>query len=137
MIIDSRCDLTPTLKPSVIKYKPQIEYLTEENCYINELSNNDTDESASIARARVEPGITTRWHRLSGVTERYVILSGEGIVEVDDMSPTHVKSNDVVIIPQNYRQRIRNTGNQDLVFLAVCTPRFTESCYEDVESVME
>ena len=32
------------------------------------------------------------------------------------------------------RQRITNTGGADLIFLAVCTPRFTLADYEDVES---
>ena len=56
------------------------EFYTPEGCYINELSNIDADPDASIARARVRPGVTTRWHRLVGTTERYVLLSGAGTV---------------------------------------------------------
>ena len=54
------------------------EFHTDEGCFITELSNIPEDADASIARARVTPGVTTRWHRLSGTTERYVILSGSG-----------------------------------------------------------
>jgi oxalate decarboxylase/phosphoglucose isomerase-like protein (cupin superfamily) len=31
------------------------------------------------------------------------------------------------------RQRITNTGVDDLVFLAICSPRFSQDVYEDVE----
>lgn len=40
----------------------------------------------------------------------------------------------VVIIAPDVSQRIANRGSDDLIFLAVCTPRFTEAYYEDVES---
>jgi mannose-6-phosphate isomerase-like protein (cupin superfamily) len=40
---------------------------------------------------------------------------------------------DVVVIAPLVRQRIANVGKQDLIFLAVCTPRFRRECYEDVE----
>jgi hypothetical protein len=52
----------------------QHEYWFREGCYITEWSNSDTNPGVSIARARVEPGRTTRWHRLDAITERYVIL---------------------------------------------------------------
>jgi len=103
-----------------------------EGCFIAELSNSDADTECSIARARVEPGVTTRWHRLDGTTERYVILHGRGSVEVGDEPAAAVAPGDVVIIPSGCAQRIRNTGKDDLVFLAVCTPRFRECSYEDL-----
>ena len=109
------------------------EYFTEELCFITELSNIADDPELSIARARVEPGVTTRWHRLADTTERYVILSGEGEVELGDLPPETVGPGDVVLIPPMCRQRITNTGNDDLVFLALCTPRFTDNAYEDIE----
>lgn len=109
------------------------EYFFAEGCHINELSNDEADPAVSIAQARVAPGDTTRWHRLRGVTERYVILSGAGRVEVGDNEPQTVQTGDCVIIPPLCRQRITNTGNGDLVFLAICSPRFTPGCYEDLE----
>ncbi len=123
-----------TKKPSIHKYNPDAEFFIDEGCHITELSNSEDDNSISIAQARVEPGVTTRWHRLHGVIERYVILSGEGIVEIDDLPGTLVQENDVVLIPSLCHQRIRNVGTQDLIFLAICSPRFTKACYEDMES---
>lgn len=117
---------------SYIKYfAPDNEYFFVEGCYINELSNGALDKDVSIARARVTPGVTTQWHRLNHTTERYVILEGEGRVEVGDCAPRQVKTGDVVIIPPQTRQRISNTGVQDLIFLAICSPRFQEKNYID------
>lgn len=108
------------------------EYYFEEGCFINELSNSDADPAVSIAQARVKPGETTRWHKLENTTERYVILSGTGLAEVGQLSQT-VKSGDTVIIAPGDKQRITNTGADDLVFLAICSPRFREGNYIDLE----
>ena len=109
------------------------EFYTRENCYITELSNTPDDPDASIARARVETGVTTRWHQLIGTAERYYIVSGRGRVEVGKLAPQEVGAGDIVLIPPMCRQRITNIGSKDLVFLAVCTPRFSDDVYEDIE----
>ena len=86
------------------------------------------------------PGVTTRLHRLVGVAERYVVLSGEGRVELvgadsamasADHYVSDIEPGDVVVIPPGVAQRVTNIGEQDLVFLALCTPRFTRAAYED------
>ena len=110
------------------------EFYTPEKCYIIELSNTPDDPDVSIARARVIPGVTTRWHRVIGVTERYVILEGTGRVEVGSLSPEDVSVGDVVVIPPSCRQRITNHGQGDLIFLAICTPRFRPELYENIEN---
>lgn len=115
-----------------IARKPDGEYLFREGCYISEWWNREQDPDASIARARVETGVITRLHRLRGVHERYVILSGTGLVEVGVLPPATVRPGDVVFIPPDTPQRITNTGGSDLVFLVICTPRFTPACYEDL-----
>ena len=109
------------------------EFYTEEKCYISELSNGNGDAEMSIARARVEPGVTTAWHRLKTTTERYHIISGKGRVEVGSLPPEEVSSGDTVFIPPMCAQRITNIGEDDLIFLAICTPPFSEEDYEDME----
>lgn len=121
------------MSEGVQRTDPALEYYTDENCHILELSNRADDPAVSIARARVAPGETTRWHRLTGIEERYVILEGRGRVEVGDRAAEDVVAADVVHIPAGHRQRIRNTGVTDLVFLAICTPRFVRSAYEGLE----
>ncbi len=122
------------LKPSVIRSQHSSEYNTEERCHILEMVGASQDHDVSIARARVEPGVVTAWHRLNGVDERYVITAGSGLVEIGDKQPQAVGAGDVVLIPRGARQRIANVGEDDLMFLCICSPPFTIECYEDLDS---
>ena len=121
------------MKASIRNRNRADEFPAAERCHITELSNSGDDPEVSIARARVEPGVTTRWHRLRETAERYCILSGTGLVEIGVLAPQEVGAGDVVLIPPLCRQRITNTGTVDLVFLAICTPRFTDGAYENLE----
>lgn len=121
------------MKPQILKTDNSQEYLTDERCYILELSNSRSDPGLSIARARVEPGVTTALHRVIDTVERYVILQGKGRVAVEGLAATDVEPQDVVVIPPNATQKITNTGADDLIFLAICTPRFESQCYEHLE----
>lgn len=122
------------MKAGIRPFNPAAEFDTDERCFVNELSNTSDDPEFSIARARVEAGVRTRWHRLHGTAERYVILEGSGRVEVGDLPPQDVGPGDVVLIPPLCRQRITNIGPGDLVFLNLCTPRFRREAYEDVDA---
>ena len=120
-------------KPEIRPLDRGVEFYTPERCYIIELSNTPQDAEASIALARVVPGVSTRWHRLVGTTERYVIIEGRGRVEIGELAPRAVAAGDVVLIPPLCRQRITNVGQDDLAFLAICTPRFRQENYEEAE----
>ncbi len=108
-------------------------WFNEEACHIQEIGNTPDDPDVSIARARVAPGHHTHWHSLRNTTERYLIVAGTGTVEIGELAPTTVVAGDVVVIPPGVRQRIINTGNTDLLFYAICSPRFTPDCYQDLE----
>jgi mannose-6-phosphate isomerase-like protein (cupin superfamily) len=122
------------MKEALKPFDAAREFYTPEKCYIVELSNAADDPAVSIARARVEPGVTTRWHRVVGTVERYVILEGKGLVEVGTLAAQEVGPGDVVLIPPSCAQRISNIGGKDLIFLAICSPRFRIEAYEDLES---
>ena len=122
------------MKAAIRRSRPEEEYYFKEGCHILELSNRPDDPAVSIARVRVMPGVSTRRHRLQGITERYVILSGDGLVSIGGQAPQPVASGDVVVIPPRCTQRIANRGSTDLVFLAICTPRFFLEAYEEVGS---
>ena len=111
-----------------------MELLTEERCFISEWLRPSADRDLSIARARVAPGVTTRWHVLDGISERYLVLEGTGRAEVGESLVADVGPGDIVLIPPGARQRIENTGEGDLVFLALCTPPFEQGAYRDAES---
>jgi mannose-6-phosphate isomerase-like protein (cupin superfamily) len=110
------------------------EIKTTEGCLILEIANDAGDEAVSIARARVEPGITTKWHRVKNTAERYIVVSGAGRVEVEGLEPAEVRAGDVVRIPPNALQRVTNIGREDLVFYCVCSPRFQYENYEEAKT---
>lgn len=125
----SDSDMHPTIHRPDIK----AEFLTPERCWILEAWNNAADGSVSIARARVTPGVTTQWHRLCGVDERYVIVTGSGVMRTGTLAPTKVGPGDIVVIPADAPQQITNDGTDDLIFYCICTPPFTPDCYESLE----
>ena len=57
-----------------------------------------------------------------------------GCVEVGELQPQNVTAGDIVLIPPMCRQRITNIGATDLVFLAICSPRFSNEKYEDIDA---
>jgi mannose-6-phosphate isomerase-like protein (cupin superfamily) len=60
-------------------------------------------------------------------------MLGTGMVTVGEMAPEKVGPGDVVIIPAGTAQQISNTGDTDLVFYCICTPRFSPESYESLE----
>lgn len=107
------------------------EYYFKEGCYIEEWLNTPDSEAMSIARVRVEPNTETKLHVLLATTERYVILNGIGLVTVEEKS-WKVTAGDIVEIKPEQAQKIRNEQTEDLIFLAICTPRFLEKNYREL-----
>jgi len=114
------------------KSKSPPEFRTEERCFITEHVNRADLPSVSVARARVEPGVTTQRHVLA-VDEWYVITAGSGRVAVGGAAPADVGRGDTVYIPAGHEQQITNTGDDDLLFLCVCVPRFVPDAYRSLE----
>ena len=109
------------------------EYFFQEGCYITEFWNENSDQQVSVAQARLPTGARTKSHALKNTVERYVILSGEGLMQIGENPPQSVRTNDIVYIPASTSQSIENTGDNELVFLAICTPRFEEANYIALE----
>lgn len=112
------------------KSKPEV--WTSERCFISEIINDDAWPAFSLARCRVEPGVTTELHALS-VLEFYVIERGSGRMRLGDDSPFDIGPGDSVTIPRDTPQCVTNAGDVDLVFLCLCTPRFLQHCYTSLE----
>ena len=104
---------------------------TRERCVITELLNAPEHPGASLAEARVGPGVITELHALD-VDETYVITAGEGRMELGP-DAFDVRAGDAVAIPAGTPQRIRNTGAGELVFLCLCLPRFRPDGYRPLE----
>jgi len=119
------------MKATTVHPNEDDEYVIPEGCAVLETWNRAEDEDASIARARVTAGVRTRPHSLDGIVERYLIVSGEGIAHIEGLAPERVGPGDLVAIPAGAVQWIENTGDEDLVFYAICTPRFQMKYYRD------
>ncbi|SEQ58657.1 Cupin domain-containing protein [Solimonas aquatica] len=122
------------MKPAILPACAQPETFTVEGCHVRELSNGAQDETLSIAQVRVACGHSTRWHRLRNTQERYVIVAGRGLMQLQGQAPQEVSAGDVVLIPPGCGQRIQALGDTELVFLAICTPRFVWQAYEDIDT---
>lgn len=121
------------MEPTHIIPEESKEYYTSERCHILELLNTPKLSDQSIARARVKPGVTTAWHALSETSEIYYILEGTGKVEIGNELNKVTKKGELVYIPPNTRQRIKNIGETDLIFLCICVPRFQQKNYQSEE----
>lgn len=105
------------------------EYFFKEGCFIEEWSNSAEHPQMSIARVRLEPNTSTLLHALANTEERYVIIRGRGLITVGEQS-WNVMPKDVIVIPADQAQKIQNLDDQDLLFLAICTPRFVPENYQ-------
>lgn len=103
----------------------------EERCTITEILNDPASPDASLALATVAPGVTTRLHAVAGTVERYLIVAGQGIVEIAGTAAA-VAPGDRVVIPAGVPQRITAVGPEPLAFHCLCTPRFRPENYRDL-----
>lgn len=110
------------------------EYYFKEGCFISEWHNTASDPMVSVARARVPKGTRTRPHQLRATTERYLILSGSGTAHIG-AEIISVTAGDSVVIPPDVTQSVTADETEDLVFLAICTPRFEPENYQVSEQL--
>lgn len=99
------------------------EIIAGDNTTLRELLNplkEDVITRYSIAHAKIKPSGITYAHRLKS-SEVYYILEGEGEMYIDN-EKEKVFAGQVIYIPPNSVQRIKNTGMNDLVFLCIVDP---------------
>lgn len=116
--------MTFKIMKGIIKAGAKSEKYFEEECFITEILNSEEHPEMSVSQAKVKPGVITVLHSLKETEEKYYILNGIGEMEVDGKFIGEVQSGDMVLIPKNSTQRIKNVGVDDLIFLCICTPRF-------------
>lgn len=114
------------------------EVYTRERVYIREVVNAPGQPAVSLALARVVAGMTTEWHALNGVEERYIIVAGYGLMQIGRDSPRFpVVPGRVVVIAPGEAQRIFNPGPGDLLFECLCRPRFLAEHYLPLEGELD
>jgi mannose-6-phosphate isomerase-like protein (cupin superfamily) len=99
------------------------EIISGDNCLLREILNPLKDELSirySMAHARVAPGESTLKHRLAG-SEVYYIIKGKGIMYIDS-EEREAGEGDTVYIPPHSMQSIKNTGEEELIFMCIVDP---------------
>ncbi len=99
------------------------EFIAGDGTRLRELLHPDkqsVDLRYSLAHAIVAVGQSSIPHALS-TSEVYYILSGTGEMQIDEEIQT-VAPGDMIYIPPNARQLIRNVGNDAIVFLCIVDP---------------
>lgn len=103
------------------------EFIAGDGSVLRELLNPDKSALEirySLAHAEVTPGQRTESHRLKS-SEVYYILSGEGLMHIDEEA-VEVEPNCAIYIPPRAVQYIENTGSCDLEFLCIVDPAWRE-----------
>ena len=99
------------------------EIIAGDNAILKELLNplkEDISVRYSLAHARLKPGQISFAHSLKS-SEVYYILQGKGEMHIDG-EKEDVSRGQVVYIPPDAVQRIKNTGRVDLTFLCIVDP---------------
>jgi len=99
------------------------EFIAGDKTVLRELLHPDKADLKirySLAQASVGPGQESWPHKLK-TAEVYYILSGTGEMKINDES-AEVHAGQVIYIPPQAKQSIKNTGQADLKFLCIVDP---------------
>jgi mannose-6-phosphate isomerase-like protein (cupin superfamily) len=99
------------------------EFIAGDNTVLRQLLHPDKADLSirySLAHAVLKSGKASQLHRLK-TSEVYYILEGECVMHINDESE-RVHAGQVIYIPPNAKQYIRNTGKSDLKFLCIVDP---------------
>ncbi len=83
--------------------------------------NDSVNPGFSIARVELAKGKSTLPHRLRTSAQVYYILSGEGILHIED-STMKIAPGDAIYIAPGLYQWAENTGDTTLTFICVVSP---------------
>src|SRR5260221_11168067 len=90
-------------------------------------SRNSSGRKQSLAEATIPVGGTVREHFHKTTEEFYYILSGTGLMKIED-EVREVGPEDTIVIVAGQRHKITNNGQTPLVLLACCSPEGTSAC---------
>jgi len=103
------------------------EFTANDGCLIREWihpKNDAVDVPYSVAMATVEIGKQSYEHKLDQ-TEVYIIFSGDGVMHIDD-EEENVHAGEAVLVPAGAIQWIENCGDEELCFIAIVNPPWSE-----------
>jgi mannose-6-phosphate isomerase-like protein (cupin superfamily) len=79
----------------------------------------------SLAEATLEPGQATQRHHHADTEEIYVVLAGEGDMEVD-RDRSRVAPGDAILIPPGAWHQLRADESRELRILCCCAPPYRD-----------
>ena len=110
------------------------EITSGDGCRLRQLFNplqDDLELGYSFAIARLGPGESATLHRLKS-SEVYYILTGRGELDVENET-VEVQPGMAVYVPPQGKQRIRNTGPDELGFICIVDPAWRTEDEEILE----
>jgi len=119
------------LKKDILKCR---EFLAGDETILREIFNPHKDDIAirySLAHAKLGPKEASLSHRLK-TSEVYFILEGMGEMDVDG-ERAEVSPGFAIYIPPQSVQKLRNTGETDLLFLCIVDPAWRPEDEEVLE----
>ena len=110
----------------VINLNEVAAFVGPDRAIIRELaaSRNSSARKQSLAEVTIPVGGTVVEHFHKTIEELYYILTGTGLMKIED-EVREVGPGDTVIILPGQRHKITNNGQAPLVFLACCSPEWT------------
>ncbi len=116
----------------VINRNETTAFTTKDGSTIREILayRNAVVQKQSLAEATIPIGKQTEAHYHPVTEEIYYLLSGVGLMAIEEETQV-VRPGDGIAIPPGARHQIRNIGAEDLVFLCCCAP-----AYEHDDTVM-
>jgi len=103
-------------------------YITKDGSIIRELMHPfiHLNRNLSLAEAIIVQGSTTYMHRHHNSEEIYHVLSGSGVMTVDN-EQFEIKEGDTICIPVGSFHNVNNTGPILLKMLCACAPPYSHS----------
>jgi mannose-6-phosphate isomerase-like protein (cupin superfamily) len=83
-------------------------------------------EKHSVAHILIPPGKASLLHYHPEAEESYYILSGKAHILIGEQESA-ISAGQIVLIPPKNLHQIRNIGEDDLEFLAICVPAWEPS----------
>ncbi len=102
----------------------EMAFLAGDKTFIQELlhpKNDQIDLPYSIAHGTLGIDQSSLPHILEESEELYIFLNGNGILHINEEKIV-VKSGDLVLVPADAKQHLKNTGNQILEFFCIVSP---------------
>jgi mannose-6-phosphate isomerase-like protein (cupin superfamily) len=111
---------------TILNAQEAVPFTTADGSQIREFLNpgNSTLVNQSLAEATLSPGQCTTLHFHPKAEEIYFILSGHGMMQIEE-EKRGVSPGDAIAIPARLKHQICNTSDQDLVFLCCCAPAYS------------